>query len=1222
MPGALDPDDGGQQLLLGKMLLERGLITPDQLREALVERARNMSEERQSSPLGGILVRKGYLTDAQLLGLMAEQNGDAVTPPYEKTAIATPAVSGPTLPAISVPDPMADGGHLGKYKLLRELGRGGMGVVYEALDGQLNRKVALKLMLSNPNADPKERALEEERFVQEAQLSAKLKHPNIVTVYEAGLLDGRQFLSMEMIEGQAFNEWRKTVTIRQQIQTLADVASAVHHAHEQGILHRDLKPRNILVSSSGHPYVTDFGLAKSLGKNVHQSLTGSGAVVGTPAYMSPEQAQGLDRVDWRTDIYSLGVILYECMTGRTPFTGESPIEILMKVVKDPVVPPLQVVDAGNALGLDKVIENICLKALAKKDRDRYVTAQAFSDDLTKWLAGEKVNIVLPKVQGKSNRKAYVIAATLLLALAGGLGALGFHMSRPSVKPYLDTASRYISDENFTEALAQYRVALAYDPTNAEAMAGVKTAQDGIARKEHEREERLKADVNKKYQESDQAQLRALDLQRQEQEAPSEEERHSIAAKRAEAEAQARRAKEDADRAEEEFRRLQSYILPVPGSKGDAWKDAINLLPMIDPRRNSVSGSWDTTPEGGKLFSDRSPFARVEIPFTLPQEYDFQMLFERRTGCGGVSVILSKGGRQFRCEIGGDSNTRSIFEVQTSGKAIEIAAEKRSPVVLRNGEKVVATIQVRSDGVKALLNNETILDWKTDFRDLGLDPQWKLRNQLRLGLGSHESEVVFHRLALLEITGHGRRQEWVSPPSQKAQSVSPASLKQGLIGEYFLGKAFQSLAVRRIDQTLDFRWGEKPAWLGGPTECYSVRWTGYLQVPRTGRYIFTASADDGVRFFIDDVQTLASWNSRTDAPRTIDVALDEGYHRLTVEYFQVAYTASMVLAWSTSLSQAPIPIGPKSYFHADADFQQFVAPVKLPESAGSLPPSKENINSVAYDRSGKLVAVAGEDRRVRLYDTGTLRELGVPLVHSAGVMSVAFSPDGTMVATGARDGRVHLWELQNRTEVRTLEGPGAFVECVAFSPDGKTLAAGSFDQTIRLWSLEAQDEGRVLVGHTRGINAVSFSPDGKTLASGSLDRLVKLWDVASGKETRSIEGHADSVEAVLFSPGGGTLVSAGADGLIKIWDPGNGNELKVIKNHGEDVMSIAFNRTGLLLAAGGSDGMIKIWDAIEGKVLKTIPAHTSRVSTLSFAPSGRLLASGGYDAAVRFWTLDR
>ncbi|HVR87435.1 MAG TPA: protein kinase, partial [Planctomycetota bacterium] len=998
MPGALDPDDGGQQLLLGKMLLERGLITPDQLREALVERARSVSDgDRQTTPLGGILVRKGYLTDSQLLGLMAEQNGD-VQAPYEKAAPA-PAPSGPTLPAISVPDPLSEGGQLGKYRLVRELGRGGMGVVYEAIDSQLNRKVALKLMLSNPNADPKERALEEERFVQEAQLSAKLKHPNIVTVYEAGLLDGRQFLSMEMIVGSAFNEWRKTVTIRQQIQTLADVASAVHHAHEQGILHRDLKPRNILVSGSGHAYVTDFGLAKSLGKNVHQSLTGSGAVVGTPAYMSPEQAQGLDRVDWRTDIYSLGVILYECMTGRTPFTGESPIEILMKVVKDPVVPPLQMVDPGSALGLDKVIENICLKALAKKDRDRYVTAQAFSDDLTKWLAGEKVNVVAPKVKGKSHKKVYVVAVLLLLALAGGLVWLGLGTNTRAVRPYLEMGRRFMQEENYSEALIQFRVALANDPSNVDAIMGVKAAQDGVTKKDREREESAKAAVTEKFRESEVKQLQALDLLRAEREAANEEDRKAIAEKRAQAEAEAKRLKEEADRAESEFRRMQAYIITNTGGTVDAWKDAINLLPMIDPRRNSIAGTWEVT-QDGKLVSDRSAFARVEIPFQLPQEYDLQMLFERRSGSGGVIAILSKGGRQFRCELGGDANTRSVLEIQASGKAVEIPVEKKSSLVIRNDIKTLALLQIRSDSVKAFLNGEPILEWKTDFRDIGLNPQWKLKNQLRLGVGSHESEVTFHQLALLEVSGKGRRQDWVQPPPQKAQPVSLGTLKPGLIGEYFLGTAFQSLAMRRVDLTVDFRWGEKSPWLGGPTESYSVRWSGYLQIPKTGKYIFTASADDGVRIFIDDVQLLASWNSKSDTPRTMDMALEEGYHRIVIEYFQLAYTASMVLSWSTSPVQPPMPIAQKSFFHVASDFQSYLAPLKMPEAAGALPQHKENVNCVAYDASGKFIAVAGEDRRVRLFDTGTLREPSPPLVHPAGVLSAGFSPDGALVVTGA------------------------------------------------------------------------------------------------------------------------------------------------------------------------------------------------------------------------------
>ncbi|HUR39040.1 MAG TPA: protein kinase [Planctomycetota bacterium] len=1219
----MDPDDGGQQLLLGKMLLERGLITPDQLREALVERARSVSDsDGPTTPLGGILVRKGYLTDEQLLGLMAEQNGDGTgTPHPQGPSGSAPATSAPTLPALTVPDILVEEGHLGKYKLLKELGRGGMGVVYEALDTQLNRKVALKLMLTNPNADPKDRALEEERFVQEAQLSAKLKHPNIVTVYEAGLLDGRQFLSMEMIEGLAFNEWRKTVTIRQQIQVVADVAGAVHHAHEQGILHRDLKPRNILVSDSGHSYVTDFGLAKSLGKNVHQSLTGSGAVVGTPAYMSPEQAQGLDRVDWRTDIYSLGVILYECMTGRTPFTGESPIEILMKVVKDPVPPPLQLVDPGSALGLDKGIENICLKALAKKDRDRYVTAQAFSDDINKWLAGEKVNVSIPRSKGKRDRKVFYIAVGLLLLLAAGLTFLGVTSARYVGKQHLDAAKRFMAEGEYSEAMIQFRVILANDPGNQDAALGLKTAQDALSKKDREREEKLKNSAIEKFRESEEKQMRALTLLRQEQEADSEEKRKELGEKRRQAEIEARLAKELADKAEAEFRISQSYVITGDGVVGDSWKDAINLLPMVDPRRNAILGSWDLQ-DAGRLTSDRGPNSRVEIPFQLPAEYDFQMVFERRTGSGAVSVIFSKGGRQFRLELGGEANTRAAFEVQPPGKELELPAFKTEQVFLQNDVKYTVQVQVRSDGVKAQLNDKQILHWATDFRDIGLNPAWKLRNTLRLGIGSNESEIVFHRLALLEVTGKGRKQEYTPGPPFKAQVVPAASLKPGLIGEYYLGTGFQSLAVRRNDAALEFRWGDGAAWPGGPTDSFSARWSGYLHVPRTARYTFHALADDGVRLFIDDQQILASWTSRTDSSRIIDCALEEGYHRIVVEYFELAWQAAITLSWTSSPSQPPLPIPPKSFFHNATEFQNFFAPQKLPELVGMVPGHSQNVNAIAFDPSGKLAAVAGEDRRVRFIEIPGFKEQVSSVGHPAGVLCVAYSPDGAQFATGSRDNRVRIWDAQNRAELRTLEGPTSFVQALAYAPDGKRLACGSYDRSVRLWTLESQDEPKLFEGHTGGVETMGFSRDGKLLATAGLDHTVRLWDVDSGTLEGVLQGHADFVEAIVFSPGGRTLATAGADGLIKLWDFKSRRELKVLAGHGEDVMSLAFSPDGLTLAAGSNDGMIRVWDPVNGRLIKVIPGHTARVSSLAFAPSGRLLASASADATVRFWNIDR
>ncbi|HVE39481.1 MAG TPA: protein kinase [Planctomycetota bacterium] len=1257
MPGSLDPDDGGQQLLLGKMLLERGLITPDQLREALVERARNLSDgAQQAMPLGGILVRKGYLTDEQLHGLISEQESNDAPSPFQPPPEPPPApqsaapassshlapasssrlpapqsstrlqpvVSGPSLPAIAATDNLQAGSMLGKYRLVRELGRGGMGVVFEAVDTQLNRKVALKLMLTNPNADPKERALEEERFVQEAQLSAKLKHPNIVTVYEAGLLEGRQFLSMEMIEGQAFSDWRKTVTIRDQIRVLADVSGAVHHAHEQGILHRDLKPRNILVSASGHSYVTDFGLAKSLGKNVHHSLTGSGAVVGTPAYMSPEQAQGLDRVDWRTDIYSLGVILYECMTGRTPFTGESPIEILMKVVKDPVTPPLQVVDSASALGLDKAIENICLKALAKKDRDRYVTAQAFADDLMKWLAGEKVHVVAPKAPSKpGSRRVYVLTGLLFLVLISGLVFLGMKSAKPSVRLQLEAAARYMAEEKFAEALIEYRVALATDSGNLEAVMGAKNAQEGIARKERERDERLKNEVIDKFKELEQKQLEAAKAREREREAASDEERQRLAEESRKAEEAAKAAAQRAAKAEEDFRRTQVLVYQPPGTV-DEWKESINLLPIIDPRRNAVAGTWENA-EAGRLVSDRSPYARVEIPFQLPQEYDFRLVFERRSGAGGVTVILSRGGRQFRCEIGGDANTRSSFENLKSSQILEYPATAQEPVVLLNDQLYTLVVQVRADGVKASLNTKPLLEWKTDFADIGLNPRWKLRNTLRLGVGSHECETQFHRMELLEVNGlRGRKLEPPPLAAFKAPSVIPSQLKPGLLGEYYLGTNFQSLAARRIDPTIDFRWNDGAAWPGGPADSFSCRWSGFLHVSQSRRYLFSVVADDGVRVFIDDQQVLGAWNSRTEGPRNFECLLDEGYHKLVVEYFELAWMAGCVLQWTSNPAQPAMPITMKSFFHSASDPGNYMAP-KPPELLNIVSGRRQNVTALSFDPSGKMLAVAGEDKIVKILDAATQRESGAGAHHPAGVLSVAYSPDHITFATGTRDldKKIRVWDAQNRTELRTLEGPTASIQCLAFSPgEGKRLAVGSYDWSVRLWTLDSNDDPLMLSGHTGGVESLAFRPDGKILATGGLDKTLRTWDVETGKLLLTLKGHADSVSSVAFTPGGRTIASASADGLIKLWDSDSGQLLRVLAGHGDEVVCIAFSSDGQLLAAGGNDGMLRIWDPVQGRLMKTLPGHTSRITCVAFSPAGRVLASGSADTTVRVWNLDR
>ncbi len=352
-----------RDLALAGLALERGLITVEQYVEAQAEQV------RRGGSVGEILAARGQLS-ARALASLREELG-AVPPPPRP-----------------FPEPLAPGRPFGKYRLVGEVGRGGMGIVYHALDTELGRKVALKLMIQSPAADPKARAVEEALFAREGQLCARLeKHPNIVSVYEAGSLDGRRYIAMEHVEGQPMSDWRRNAgaPLRTQVRLLRDVALAVHHAHEGGILHRDLKPRNVLVDGRGRPCVTDFGLAKGMAREFGGSSTTAGTVVGTPSYMSPEQAQGSKAIDRRTDVYALGAMLYEVLTGRPPFAGESSIVALMSVVQEPVVPPSQASPGWAASPEDKSIEGVCLRALAKRPQERYATAKEFAEALSAWL---------------------------------------------------------------------------------------------------------------------------------------------------------------------------------------------------------------------------------------------------------------------------------------------------------------------------------------------------------------------------------------------------------------------------------------------------------------------------------------------------------------------------------------------------------------------------------------------------------------------------------------------------------------------------------------------------------------------------------------------------------------------------------------------------------------------------------------------------------------------
>src|SRR5882724_6052250 len=298
------------------------------------------------------------------------------------------------------------------YNVEAELGHGGMGVVYRAWHLRLQRRVALKMLLAGPHAGPQEL----ERFLREAEAVAGLRHPNIVQVYEVGDVDGQSYFTMELVEGGSLAQQIQGVPqpVRKAAVLVATLADAVHAAHQSGIVHRDLKPANILLTADGTPMVTDFGLALRLQGG--GALTLSGVPVGTPSYMAPEQTQGQrDAVGPAGDVYALGAILYECLTGRPPFRAATAAETIQQVISQEPAPPSRLNDK-----VPRDLETICLKCLYKEPDRRYASAAALADDLRRF---QEVRPIQARPVGwaerswRWGRRNPTMAALLLTALA-------------------------------------------------------------------------------------------------------------------------------------------------------------------------------------------------------------------------------------------------------------------------------------------------------------------------------------------------------------------------------------------------------------------------------------------------------------------------------------------------------------------------------------------------------------------------------------------------------------------------------------------------------------------------------------------------------------------------------------------------------------------------------------------------------------------------------------
>ncbi len=398
---------------------------------------------------------------------------------------APPTLAGGERP--TTPPTAQAGRAFGRYTLLEEIGRGGMGVVWKALDTQLQRVVALKQVLPGGAASPQDL----ERFLREARLAARLRHPHIVPVYDAGAFEGQPYYTADFIEGRPLSDLVKRPLAPHEVaRIMQSIAEALAYAHAQGVVHRDVKPGNILVAPDGQAWLTDFGLAKQLRGDdapVQADLTVKGAILGTPHYMSPEQASGAGDIGPASDQFSLAVVMYEALTGRRPFAGTSPFEVACEVVSREPDPPRSVKPQ-----IHPDLETICLRCLEKRPERRYPSADEFAADLARHLRGEPIEarpvstIVRLARRVRANRSTILSALTLVLVLGIAAYALSQRArGRDDLAAALSAGREAKARGNARDARAAFERARVLDNGCAEAREGVAWADAEMERAQTE-----------------------------------------------------------------------------------------------------------------------------------------------------------------------------------------------------------------------------------------------------------------------------------------------------------------------------------------------------------------------------------------------------------------------------------------------------------------------------------------------------------------------------------------------------------------------------------------------------------------------------------------------------------------------------------------------------------------------------------------------------------------